>query len=224
MTGIHRISYKPVKEILQKKPKLLLHICCGPDTCVPVMDLKKDYEVICFWYDPNIHPKSEHDKRLAEFIKVCEIEQVEYIIGEYDVGHFFERIKGFEDTPERGEKCTRCYDMRLERAALEARKLGIKYWSSTLNNSPHKDIEKMFILGDKWSSKETFDKEKNTGLKDRLDFLKIAFRKNKGFERSVEYTKKHGIYRQNYCGCIYSDTFPGGKEQFLKKLKDKGQE
>ena len=202
VTWIHRISYKPVKEILQKKPKLLLHICCGPDTCVPVMDLKKDYEVICFWYDPNIHPKSEHDKRLAEFIKVCEIEQVEYIIWEYDVWHFFERIKGFEDTPERWEKCTRCYDMRLERAALEARKLWIKYWSSTLNNSPHKDIEKMFILWDKWSSKETFDKEKNTGLKDRLDFLKIAFRKNKWFERSVEYTKKHGIYRQKYCWCI----------------------
>ena len=224
VTWIHRISYKPVKEVLQKKPKLLLHICCGPDTCVPVMDLKKDYEVICFWYDPNIHPKSEHDKRLAEFIKVCEIEQVEYIIWEYDVWHFFERIKGFEDTPERWEKCTRCYDMRLERAALEARKLWIKYWSSTLNNSPHKDIEKMFILWDKWSSKETFDKEKNTGLKDRLDFLKIAFRKNKWFERSVEYTKKHGIYRQNYCWCIYSDTFPGWKEQFLKKLKDKWQE
>ena len=224
VTWIHRISYKPVKEILQKKPNLLLHICCGPDTCVPVMDLKKDYEVICFWYDPNIHPKSEHDKRLAEFIKVCEIEQVEYIIWEYDVWHFFERIKGFEDTPERWEKCTRCYDMRLERAALEARKLWIKYWSSTLNNSPHKDIEKMFILWDKCSSKETFDKEKNTGLKDRLDFLKIAFRKNKWFERSVEYTKKHGIYRQNYCGCIYSDTFPGWKEQFLKKLKDKWQE
>lgn len=224
VTWIHRISYKPVKEILQKKPKLLLHICCGPDTCVPVMDLKKDYEVICFWYDPNIHPKSEHDKRLAEFIKVCEIEQVEYIIWEYDVWHFFERIKGFEDTPERWEKCTRCYDMRLERAALEARKLWIKYWSSTLNNSPHKDIEKMFILWDKWSSKETFDKEKNTGLKDRLDFLKIAFRKNKWFERSVEYTKKHSIYRQNYCWCIYSDTFPGWKEQFLKKLKDKWQE
>ena len=161
---------------MQKKPKLLFHFFWGPFTCVPVMDLKKYYEVICFWYDPNIHPKSEHDKRLAEFIKVCEIEQVEYIIWEYDVWHFFERIKGFEDTPERWEKCTRCYDMRLERAALEARKLWIKYWSSTLNNSPHKDIEKMFILWDKWSSKETFDKEKNTGLKDRLDFLKISFR------------------------------------------------
>jgi|GEM_PF-3544181 hypothetical protein len=67
----------------------------------------------------------------------------------------------------------------------------------------------MFKIGDKWSIQETFDKEKNENLKEKLDFLKIAFRKNKGFERSVEYTKKYDIYRQNYCGCIYSDTFPG---------------
>ncbi len=80
ITGIHRQSYKPVKEVLEQKPKLLLHICCGPDTCVPVMDLKKDYEVICFWYDPNIQPKTEYDKRLEAFKKVCEIEGVEYII------------------------------------------------------------------------------------------------------------------------------------------------
>ncbi|MDD3145529.1 MAG: ribonuclease HII [Candidatus Gracilibacteria bacterium] len=207
ITGIHRLSYKPVKKILEAKPKLLLHICCGPDATVPIMDLKKDYEIICFWYDPNIQPKKEHDKRLKEFIKVCEIENVEYIVGEYDFKNFFDRIKGLENTPEKGEKCTHCYDMRLERSALEARKLGIKYWTSTLNTSPHKDLEKMFLLGDKWSIKETFDSDSKKYLKEKLDFLKIAFRKNGGFKRSVEYTKKHNIYRQNYCGCIYSDTF-----------------
>ncbi|NVP17168.1 ribonuclease HII [Candidatus Gracilibacteria bacterium] len=209
ITGIHRLSYKPVKKILEQKPKLLLHICCGPDATVPIMDLKNDYEVICFWYDPNIQPKKEHDKRLGELIKVCEIEKVEYIVGEYDYKNFFDRIKGFEDTPEKGEKCTHCYDMRLERTALEARRLGIKYWTSTLNTSPHKDLEKMFSLGDKWSINETFDSISNKNLKEKLDFLKTAFRKNAGFKRSVEYTKKHNIYRQTYCGCIYSDTFPG---------------
>lgn len=209
ITWIHRLSYKPIKEVLEAKPKLLLHICCWPDTCVPVMDLKKDFEVICFWYDPNIQPRPEYEKRLEAFIKVCEIEWVEYIIWEYDVPNFFKAIKWLEHTPEKWEKCTKCYDMRLERTALEARRLWIKYWTSTLNNSPHKDLEKMFTLWEKWSIQETFDKEKNENLKDKLEFLKIAFRKNKGFERSVEYTKKHDIYRQNYCGCIYSDTFPG---------------
>lgn len=221
VTSIHRTSYKPVKQVIERKEKLLLHICCWPDTCVPVMDLKEKYEVICFWYDPNIQPKKEHDKRLAEFIKVCEIEWVEYIIWEYDVHNFFKKIEGLENTPEKWEKCTQCYDMRLERSALEARRLWIKYWTSTLNISPHKDLDKMFNLWDKWSIQETFCEESKENLRENLEFLKIAFRKNKGFERSVEYTKKHNIYRQNYCGCIYSDTYPGWKEQFLEKLKEK---
>ena len=214
VTGIHRTSYKPVQEVINKKPKLLLHVCCGPDATVPIMDLKKDYEVICFWYDPNIQPKREHDKRLGEMIKICDIEWVDWIEGEYDVLNFFERIKGLEATPERGEKCTECYDMRLERTALEAHKLWITHWTSTLNTSPHKDLKKMFSLGDKWSKTPPNPlQEGEHEFKERLNFLKIAFRKNKWFERSVEYTKKYDIYRQNYCGCIYSDTFPGGKSE-----------
>ena len=208
ITWIHRLSYKPIKKVLESKPKLLLHICCWPDATVPIMDLKHDYEVICFWYDPNIQPKKEHDKRLWELIKICEIEKVDYIIWEYDYKNFFDKIKWFEDTPEKWDKCTICYDMRLERTALEARKLGIKYWSSTLNTSPHKDLKKMFSLWDKWSINETFDNNSWKILKEKLDFLKIAFRKNDWFKRSVEYTNKHNIYRQNYCWCIYSDTFP----------------
>nr|MDD3720601.1 ribonuclease HII [Candidatus Gracilibacteria bacterium] len=195
VTGIHRTSYKPVKSVLEKKEKLLLHICCGPDATVPILDLKDKYDITCFWYDPNIQPKSEYNKRLKAFKKVCEIEGVPYIEGEYDVENFFYNIKGLEHTPEKGDKCTNCYDMRLERASREAKKLGIKYWTTTLNISPHKDLEKLFTIGDKYS------------LKENLEFLKIAFRKNDGFKRSVEYTKKHNIYRQNYCGCIYSDTF-----------------
>lgn len=205
VSSIHRTSYKPVKETLEKKEKILLHICCGPDATVPIMDLKKDYEVICFWYDPNIQPKKEHDKRLWELKKVCKIEGVDFIEGEYDVLNFFEKIRWLEDTPEKWDKCTECYDMRLQRTALEAQKLGIKYWTSTLNTSPHKDLKKMFALGDKHS------------MKDNLEFLKIAFRKNGGFQRSVEYTKKHDIYRQNYCWCIYSDTYPGGRRKAPKK-------
>lgn len=205
ITGIHRVTYKPIKEVLEKKPKILLHVCCGPDATVPILDLKKDYEVIGFWYDPNIQPKVEYDKRLQAFIKVCEIEGVQWIEGEYDVKNFFKRIKGLENTPERGEKCTECYDMRLERTARLAKEMDIQYWTSSLNNSPHKDMEKMFTLWDKHS------------LWEKLEFLKLAFRKNWGFQRSVDYTKKHDIYRQNYCGCVYSDTFPGNERKGAKK-------
>lgn len=196
ITTFHRLSYKPVKAILEKKPKLLLHVCCGPDATIPIVDLKKDYEVIWFWYDPNIQPKKEYDKRLDAFIKVCEIENIEYIVWEYDVKNFLNQIAWFEDTPEKWKKCEICYDMRLKRSAFEAQKLWIKHWTSTLNTSPHKDLEKMFRLWDKHS------------LKNNLEFLKIAFRKNNWFLRSVEYCKTNDIYRQDYCGCIYSDTFP----------------
>lgn len=195
ITGIHRVSYKPVQKVLVQKPKLLLHICCGPDATVPIMDLKKDYEVVCFWYDPNIQPKKEYTKRLKAFIKVCEIEWVEFIEWEYDVTNFLNEIKWLEHTPECGQKCEKCYDMRLKRTSIEAEKLWIKFWTSTLLTSPHKDIEKMFKIWDKYS------------LEKNLEFLKIAFRKNNWFLRSVEYCKTHKIYRQNYCWCIYSDTF-----------------
>lgn len=196
VTNIHRKSYKPVKEVLEKKEKLLIHVCCGPDVTIPIIDLKDKYDIVCFWYDPNIQPKQEYQKRLEAFQKVCEIENIPYIEWEYDVPNFFRVIKWLEQTPEKWEKCTKCYDMRLKRSAEEAQKLWIKYYTSSLNISPHKDLDKMFKLGDKqW--KEYW-----------IEFLKIPFRKNKGFERSVEYTKKHDIYRQDYCWCYYSDTFP----------------
>jgi len=206
ITGIHRTSYKPIKEVLEKKEKVLVHICCWPDATVPLMDLKKDYEVIAFWYDPNIQPKKEYDKRFEAFVKVCEIEWVEYIEGEYDVKNFFQQIKWLEHTPERWEKCTVCYDMRLERTARLAREMWISKWTSSLNNSPHKDMEKMFNLWEKWDKKISALEDSK---KEKLEFLKIAFRKNWWFQRSVDYTKKHDIFRQNYCGCVYSDTFPG---------------
>ena len=196
ITWIHRLSYKPVKKILETKPKLLLHICCWPDATIPIMDLKDKYDITCFWYDPNIQPKVEYNKRLKHFKKVCEIEKVPYIEWPYDVDNFMKEIKWLENTPERWDKCTKCYDMRMKKTAELADQLWIKQWTTTLNISPHKDLEKMFKIGDKYD------------LKHKLEFLKIAFRKNKWFERSVEYTKKHNIYRQNYCGCIYSDTYP----------------
>jgi len=196
ITWFHRISYKPVKNILEKKPKLLLHVCCWPDASIPIIDLKKEYEVIWFWYDPNIQPKKEYDKRLKAFEKVCKIEEIEFIEWEYDVLNFLNNISWLEHTPEKWEKCTICYDMRLKRTAIEAEKLWITKWTSTLLTSPYKDIVKLFDAWDKYS------------LWKNLEFLKIAFRKNNWFLRSVEYCKNHNIYRQDYCWCIYSDTFP----------------
>lgn len=208
ITSIHRLSYKPVKKIIEKKPKLLLHICCWPDATVPIMDLKDEYELTCFWYDPNIQPKKEYNKRLKEFKKICKIEWVNFIQWEYDVENFFDKVKWLENSPEQGERCKVCYDIRLKRSALEARRLWIKFWTTTLNISPHKNLDKLFVLWDKWSIKEIIDEKSKKNFKNKLEFLKIKFRKNKGFERSVEYTKKYNIYRQDYCWCVYSETYP----------------
>ncbi|MDD3301967.1 MAG: ribonuclease HII [Candidatus Gracilibacteria bacterium] len=193
VTGIHRVSYKPVKKVLENKEKLLLHVCCGPDATIPIVDLKDKYDIRCFWYDPNIHPKEEYDKRLKAFKKVCKIEKIPFIEGEYDTKKFFKISTGLEKCPEKGERCKKCYDFRLERTLYEAKKLGINLYTTTLTISPHKDEKKIFKTGEKLNN------ENNE------QFLIIDFKKNDGFKRSIEYTTLHGIYRQNYCGCIYSN-------------------
>lgn len=183
-----------------QKPKVLIHVCCGPDVTMPILALRDEYDVICFWYDPNIQPKSEYDKRYEAFVKVCDIEGVPYIKWAYDVKNFFTRIKGVEHTPERGEKCTYCYDMRMMVTAKLAHRLKILYYTSSLNTSPKKDLEKLFRMWHTYAEKYG------------ITFLDIPFRKKWGFEKSVEYTREHDIFRQNYCGCIYSIREGGGSE------------
>lgn len=190
---------------LNPKPKILVHVCCGPDVTMPILQLRDEYDVICFWYDPNIQPKSEYDKRYEAFVKICEIENIPYIKWAYDVKHFFRRIRGLEHTPEKGEKCTNCYDMRMYVAAKLAAKLRIPYYTSSLNTSPKKDLEKLFKIGKEYAEKY------------RIEFLDIPFRKRGGFEKSVEYTREHNIYRQNYCGCIYSIR-EGGESELKKRM------
>lgn len=188
------------------KQKLLVHVCCGPDVVMPILQMKDEFDLICFWYDPNIQPKSEYDKRYEAFKKVCEIEKIPFIKGAYDVKNFFARIKWVEFTPEKtGEKCTRCYDMRMYVAAKLAKKLKIPLYTTSLNTSPKKDLDKMFFMGHKYA--EQF------GIK----FLDIPFRKRGGFAISAEYTKEHDIYRQNYCGCIYSIR-EGGDSDMKRKM------
>ncbi len=175
-----------------QKPRVLVHVCCGPDATMPILALRDEYDVVCFWYDPNIQPRSEHDKRYDAFVKVCEIEKIPYIKWAYDVKNFFTRIKWLEFTPEKWEKCTNCYDMRMYVAAKLAKRLKIPYYTSSLNTSPKKDLEKLFVMGYKYAEKYG------------ITFLDIPFRKKWGFEKSVDYTREHDIFRQNYCGCIYS--------------------
>jgi predicted adenine nucleotide alpha hydrolase (AANH) superfamily ATPase len=175
-----------------EKKKILLHVCCGPDAAGVIGQLKRDYEVTCFWYDPNIQPREEHDKRRDAFLKVAEIENVKAILGEYDVENFYDQIEGLEHTPEQGAKCSQCYDLRLERAAVEAKNNHCDVYTTTLAISPHKVQEKLSRFGEL--------NQKKYGV----PYLTRNFMKDEGFKKSVEYTRDFKIYRQDYCGCYFS--------------------
>ena len=201
ITWIHRLSYKPIKKILNQKSKLLLHICCWPDAIIPIMDLKEKFDITCFWYDPNIQPKKEYNKRLKYFKKICNLEKIPFIEWVYDTDNFLKKIKWFENELEKWKRCTICYDIRLTKTAILAKKLWIKNWTSSLSTSPHKDLNKLFKIWAKLDKKYAL---KKVPLECVLNFLAIDFKKNAWFKRSLEYCKINKIYRQNYCGCIFS--------------------
>jgi len=164
----------------------------GSDAAGVIGQLKRDYDVTCFWYDPNIQPREEYDLRLEAFKKVAEIENVPFIEGEYDVNFFLERIRGLEASPETGAKCSICYDLRLDRSALEAKKLGFDTYATTLAISPHKVQQKLIKFGEL--------NEKKYGV----PYYHKNFMQDEGFKKSVEYTRDYDIYRQDYCGCWFS--------------------
>ncbi len=192
ITSFHRISYKPVKAILDKKTKILVHTCCGIDAIEPILKLKKDYEVICFWDNSNITDKKEHEKRVEAFKKVCDNENISYIENTYNPKEFLEILKDKKDCPEWWERCFDCYKKRLENTYFLAKELNIPFYTTSLTTSPHKNLEYIFQI---------WDELNKLGWP---EFLKIAFRKNNWFKKSMEYAKELWIYIQNYCWCVYS--------------------
>ena len=185
------------------KEKLLLHVCCGPDAAGVVKQLKEDFDLRCFWYDPNIQPREEHDKRLDAFEKVMRIYDLPYSVGPYDVENFESKIEGLQWSSEKGAKCSLCYDMRLEKSAELAQQLGYKTYATTLAISPHKVQQKLLHFGDL--------NYKKYGVR----YYHQQFMKLDGFNDSVEFTREHSIYRQDYCGCFYS-LHEGGAEAQAK--------
>lgn len=193
--NFYDLDHPEVQKIVfeqDRKKKLLLHVCCGPDAAGVVEQLKDEFDLTCFWYDPNIQPKAEYDLRLDAFLKVTRILDIPTVVGEYDVEKFLDKIEGLEASPEQGAKCTLCYDMRLERSAVEAKKLNCDLFSTTLAISPHKVQEKLKLLGTK------------LGKKTGVPYLARNFMKEDGFKDSVSFTEEHNIYRQDYCGCWFS--------------------
>ncbi|MCX6812798.1 MAG: epoxyqueuosine reductase QueH [Candidatus Berkelbacteria bacterium] len=182
--------------------KILLHSCCAPCTAGVIEQLKDDFEPTLFWYNPNIFPQSEHDRRLNELLNFADDLGIKVLYGDYDYQseHKFwlKKIAGFEDEPERGRRCEICYRLRLEATAEMAAAIN-KYhpdsfdlFGAELSISPHKDSEMINIIGEK------------IGKKYHLNFLSANFKQNDGFKKSLEVSKSHNLYRQNYCGCEFS--------------------
>ncbi len=175
-----------------EKPRMLLHACCAPCSSSVVERLQQQYELTLFYYNPNIHPQSEYQIRCDEIIRWCERIELPLIVSEYDpqVWHYY--VKGYEQEPERGERCTLCYRLRLTQTAHRAKQDGYDLFTTVLSISPHKDADRINQLGDELANAVG------------VDFYQANFKKQGGFQRSLEISKEQGFYRQNYCGCHYS--------------------
>jgi len=154
-------------------------------------ELQEDFEVVLFYYNPNIHPREEYDMRLAEAKKYL-ADKVKIIEGDYEDTRWFELVKGHENDPERGERCRICYEMRLAKTAETAAKLGFQYFATTLSISPHKNAA--------WLNEIGKDLEQKFGV----NYLEADWKKCDGFKKSLALSQKAKLRRQNYCGCAYS--------------------
>ena len=197
---MNKINYdlemkKEIEKFNGEKKSLLLHSCCGPCSTAVTERLEPFFSITVFYFNPNITESEEYNLRLNEqkrFLKEAYGDKIKIIDGRYKSAEFFERVKGLEKEPEGGARCKECFSMRLEETAKVATEGGYDYFCSTLTVSPHKNADLINEIGLKISEKSV------------AKYLLNDFKKENGYKRSVELSEKYELYRQNYCGCIYS--------------------
>ena len=212
-----------------KKPTLLLHACCGPCSSYVIEYLSSIFDITIYYYNPNIHPKEEYFRRLEELQKFLTIfpiairNKVKLVVDEYNPEDYFEKTNirsevNLQNEPEKGERCRRCYKLRMERAYKYACENKFDWFTTTLSISPHKDSEKINTIG---RELEKIEFEKNI-ITEKIQelikeneitndsslkitkFLPSDFKKKGGFLRSTQLSEEYGLWRQDYCGCIFS--------------------
>lgn len=175
---------------------LLLHACCAPCSSAVLERLADFFKITVFFYNPNITEKEEYEKRLGELRCFCRGVKSKYPVsvleGKYDPESFFEIAKGLENRPERGRRCYKCYRLRLAETAKVAREKGFEYYTTTLSISPHKNARWLNTIGENLNGEYS------------ATFLYSDFKKHNGYKRSIELSARCNLYRQDYCGCIYS--------------------
>lgn len=177
---------------LDRRPTLLLHSCCGPCSSYVIEYLSKHFELTVFFYNPNIHPETEYQKRLSEQKRLCEILAVPCLEIGYDSECFFDKTDGYEKEKEGGARCSLCFELRLSKTACYAERGGFEYFCSTLTVSPHKNAQLINSIGNALAGKYN------------VRWFPSDFKKRSGYLRSIELSKQYDLYRQDYCGCIYS--------------------
>ncbi len=177
-------------------PSLLLHSCCAPCSSYCLTYLADVFDITLYFYNPNITEKSEYDHRLSELVRLArEMPLPRKVVvepGPWDPDRFFEMAKGLEDAPERGARCVKCYTMRLDETARVAREMKADFFATTLTLSPLKDARVINSIGSRLTQEGS------------ATYLETDFKKNGGYQKSIELSKEYGLYRQNYCGCVYS--------------------
>lgn len=177
-------------------PSLLLHSCCAPCSSAVLEKLTDHFQITILYYNPNISPQEEYEKRVKELKHLLEELPQKYpvrlIEGEYEPAQFYEAVKGLEQIPEGGERCFACYRLRLEEAATYAAKLGSDYFTTTLTISPLKNTVKLNEIGEELAEKYG------------VSCLPSDFKKKDGYKRSIELSAEYGLYRQDFCGCVFS--------------------
>ncbi len=182
---------KIIKE-LDYKPKLLLHSCCAPCSTTCIERLKDHFDITILYYNPNIEPYEEYEKRKQEQIRIIKQYNINYLDCDYDNNVFHEMSTGLEKVPERGIRCHKCYRLRLDYTAKLGKTNNFEYFATTLTVSPYKLTNIINEIG--------YDLERHYNIK----YLPSDFKKENGYKKSIELSNKYGLYRQNYCGCIYS--------------------
>ena len=198
----NRNYQKELEKLIEKqqrdgqKPSLLLHSCCAPCSSYVLEYLAPYFHICDFYYNPNISPKKEYEDRKEELVRLIRemglSTEVTFLEGVYQPEVFFAMAKGMEDLPEGGERCFKCYEMRLRESAKIAKEQGAEYFATTLTISPLKNAQKLNEIGEKLAEEY--------GVK----YLPSDFKKKNGYKRSVELSAQYELYRQNYCGCVFS--------------------
>ena len=182
-----------------KRPRLLLHACCAPCSSYVLEYLSSWFDICVYFYNPNIDTREEYDKRAEELRSMIQRMKVSVrlIVAEYDPESFYRMARGHEKDPERGERCRLCYELRLKETARLLKELSEKgesfdFFCTTLSISPLKDAKALNDIGERIAASEG------------LSFLPSDFKKRNGYKRSIELSAIYGLYRQDYCGCVFS--------------------